>query len=238
MTQRRRTRRIRGIALRVVVFLLLGAIVNVAVAWGCVLTLPPQWNGYAGYTSERVLLRTETVAQLDDVYANASIFAEGQYGRAHSRFGWTRVAATWSDDEGWHYVDVGAVFAGWPRPSVQGCSVSDQRPGSSDALSHRGLIRVPEWVRNLGNRRRVEFIPISPIWPGFAINTVFYAAILWLLFAAPGRVRRWRRIRRGLCAKCAYPVGTSEVCTECGAAIRPGGAAGCSHVYESTLRVK
>ena len=74
-----------------------------------------------------------------------------------------------------------------------------------------------------------QLTPMRPIWPGFAINTVFYAGILWLLVAIPARVRRWRRTRRGLCAKCAYPVGASEVCTECGAAIRPGGAAGCSH---------
>jgi len=59
-------------------------------------------------------------------------------------------------------------------------------------------------------------LPLCPIWPGFGINTAFYAVVLWLLFAVPSSLRRWRRIRRGLCPKCAYPVGTSEVCTECG----------------------
>jgi hypothetical protein len=54
------------------------------------------------------------------------------------------------------------------------------------------------------------------IWPGFAINSLFYAGILWLLFAAPFALRRRRRIKRGLCPACAYPVGDSEVCTECG----------------------
>jgi hypothetical protein len=62
-------------------------------------------------------------------------------------------------------------------------------------------------------------LPLRPIWPGFAINTVFYAGLLWLLFAAPFAFRRWRRIKRGLCPKCAYPVGDSPVCTECGAAV-------------------
>ncbi len=28
-----------------------------------------------------------------------------------------------------------------------------------------------------------------------------------------------RRIKRGLCPKCAFPVGTNQVCTECGAAV-------------------
>ena len=62
-------------------------------------------------------------------------------------------------------------------------------------------------------------LPLIPIWPGFAINTVFYAVVLWLLFAAPFVVRRRRRIRRGLCPKCAYDLrGThASVCPECGA---------------------
>ena len=64
-------------------------------------------------------------------------------------------------------------------------------------------------------------LPVIPAWPGFAINTVFYAVILWLLFAAPFALRRRRRMRRGLCPACAYPVGESPVCTECGKAIRP-----------------
>ena len=59
-------------------------------------------------------------------------------------------------------------------------------------------------------------LPLRLIWPGFAINTVFYAAILWLLFAAPFALRRRRRIKRGLCPACAYPVSDSPVCTECG----------------------
>ena len=62
----------------------------------------------------------------------------------------------------------------------------------------------------------VRYVPVRPLWPGFAINTLFYAAILWLLFAAPFALRRRRRIKRGLCPKCAYPVGTNARCTECG----------------------
>jgi hypothetical protein len=67
-------------------------------------------------------------------------------------------------------------------------------------------------------------LPFRPIWPGFLINTLVYAALLWLIFLAPFAARRMLRRRRGLCEKCAYPVGTwggSSVCTECGAAVRP-----------------
>jgi hypothetical protein len=34
-------------------------------------------------------------------------------------------------------------------------------------------------------------VPLRPVWPGFAINTVFHATILWLLFAAPFAFRKW-----------------------------------------------
>jgi hypothetical protein len=64
-------------------------------------------------------------------------------------------------------------------------------------------------------------LPYGPLWPGFAINTVFYAAVLWVLFAAPFALRKWRRIRRGLCPKCGYDLrnrpSDSAVCPECGA---------------------
>ena len=64
-----------------------------------------------------------------------------------------------------------------------------------------------------------KVLPYEPIWPGFAINTVFYALGGWLLFAGPFVVRRWRRIRRGLCPKCAYDLRGSDspACPECGA---------------------
>jgi hypothetical protein len=63
-------------------------------------------------------------------------------------------------------------------------------------------------------------LPQDLLWPGFAINTLFYAAMLWLLFAAPFALRRRRRIKRGLCPACAYPVGASDLCTECGKPVK------------------
>jgi hypothetical protein len=84
------------------------------------------------------------------------------------------------------------------------------------------------WKDTSGNNGR-RMLPTRPIWPGFAINTAFYAVILWLLFAAPFALRRRRRMRRGLCPASAYPVGDSEVCTECGKTVntRIGHRAGC-----------
>jgi hypothetical protein len=61
-------------------------------------------------------------------------------------------------------------------------------------------------------------LPYRIIFPGFAINTIFYAAIVWGLFAVPGAVRRRVRRKRGQCAACGYLLRdiTSEKCPECG----------------------
>jgi len=71
----------------------------------------------------------------------------------------------------------------------------------------------------------VPAVPLNPIWPGFAVNTLFYAALLWLLIPGPFALRRFIRVRRGLCPACAYPRGESDVCSECGKALpsRAGG---------------
>ncbi len=64
-----------------------------------------------------------------------------------------------------------------------------------------------------------QAVPLNPIWPGFAVNTLFYAAVLWLLICGPFALRRFIRVKRGLCPACAYPRGESDVCSECGKAL-------------------
>ncbi len=49
-----------------------------------------------------------------------------------------------------------------------------------------------EWV--IAN----DAVPVRLIWPGFAVNTIFYAAILWLLVCGPFTLRRHIRRKRGL----------------------------------------
>jgi hypothetical protein len=72
-----------------------------------------------------------------------------------------------------------------------------------------------------GNFQDVRLLPLLPLWPGFAINTIFYAAMLWLLWVAPGKIRRFIRIRGHRCPACGYQIapggGIGPVCSECGA---------------------
>ncbi len=59
----------------------------------------------------------------------------------------------------------------------------------------------------------------GPLWFGFAVHTLFYAAILWLLACGLIAMRRLVRLKRGLCPACGYPMGESAVCSECGKAL-------------------
>ena len=61
-------------------------------------------------------------------------------------------------------------------------------------------------------------LPLRPLWSGFAINTVFYAALLWMLWLSPFVVRRAIHRKRGHCLKCGYDLrgDFSAGCPECG----------------------
>ena len=69
------------------------------------------------------------------------------------------------------------------------------------------------WRTPFNNQPRV--LPLRPLWPGFIANTVFYATLVWLP-TCPFVLRRFLRVRRGLCVKCAYPMSETAVCSECG----------------------
>jgi len=74
-----------------------------------------------------------------------------------------------------------------------------------------------------------DYLPYGPSWPGFAINTLVYASLLWLIFAAPFALRRAVRRNYGHCAACGYNLHGSEpgskICPECGATVKTLNAA-------------
>jgi len=111
-------------------------------------------------------------------------------------------------------VTINEVGAGWPIISVWGARGS---PSGLNVLDQSiGLVQLPVGARSMGSGLDAPYIPI---WPGFAINTLFYAGVLWVLFCGPFALRQMIRRRRGQCARCAYPIGQSPVCTECGAKV-------------------
>ena len=63
-----------------------------------------------------------------------------------------------------------------------------------------------------------RYLPVQPTFPGFFINTLSYALVLWLFWSAPFTTRRLFRKRRGRCISCGYDLryAEHEVCPECG----------------------
>lgn len=65
-------------------------------------------------------------------------------------------------------------------------------------------------------------LPISPVWPGLAINIAAFTLAWWLLLGGfsiiTGSARRRRRKARGQCPKCGYDIfgNYPAGCPECG----------------------
>jgi hypothetical protein len=128
------------------------------------------------------------------------------------------------------------IRSGWPASAMFGARWCEGDPKSAATSAEKILLLKPKGysttlvsartfaLRTYGKRNLapiVEYrvIPMAPIWPGFAINMLFYPGVLWLLFVARFAFRKRRRIKRGLCPKCAYDLRATQspVCPECGA---------------------
>jgi hypothetical protein len=211
---------------RICVFALLGAVINVTVAWSSSL-----WSFWGlQYPS----ISQQSARQLLNRYSGLN-WTQAVEGMTRVDPGATRHDVFVIDySHGEQVTEVAEIDAGWPMRAVR-CGV--HRVSGSNAL---GSIRSTEidggWIvswNRLQSLRvgvtgghlssEVQALPYGPIWPGFAINTVFYAAILWGLFAVPFALRRRLRVKRGLCPKCAYDLRGSDstACPECGAKAGP-----------------
>jgi hypothetical protein len=208
---------------RAIVFLLLGAVVNVAVAWMFVLN-----HGF-GTTWDFDEPITQYI-QLWKRYAPVAFGPEPEGGEVEPGYvGYTLVFFDVADVDdpiaGETMRDGSIVLSGWPTQSLVSYRFHTRNLTAdtpwTDVVNTYIVLRENNPVTDTSS----VILTRMPIWPGFALNTLFYAAILWLLFAFPFALRRWRRRRNGLCTKCAYPVGASDVCTECGkpvASLRAG----------------
>ena len=241
---------------KLVVFLLLGAIVNVAVGWGCAYWSPfprigsnaPQTSSWANiaplsaearWLEERGWQLTRSEVPPTDRYLRrfykSARFEIQQFSR--STFGLERIEyREWYAHLQRHDNQIGGIElpsrwpflartrAGWPLPALHG----EQRAGlisSGRVLTWQYGTAVP--CPTFGKPSASDAIlPFRPLWPEFAINTIFYAAILWLPFA-PFQLRRYVRVKRGHCIKCGYDLRGAEhgACPECGVELSPSDGA-------------
>jgi hypothetical protein len=98
---------------------------------------------------------------------------------------------------------------GWPLPTLMSrCLHAGEREHWRWAFAHHDA----SWTYFRPSR----ILPWRPLWRGMAINTFLFAGAAFAIVTAPA-VCMWlvRRIRVQ-CPACGYPIGSSPRCTECG----------------------
>ena len=233
---------------KLVVFLLLGAIVNVAVAWGIAIRpsgthfFPLEF--YDQYGSDgRLYLTTVLHSRPGEInlsqreaktsWARYSLAPE-PIDEADFRAlvpKWSRFASgepfekfLKHSDADHELVDYAEYASGWPAYSLRYHGpIYLVREGSGNVYDESRMTGYlhPTLPQKMVKRGYGSELPFLPIWPGFAINTTLYAAILWTLTLGPFTLRRIVRRKRGHCIKCGYDLrghpGGGGACPECGA---------------------
>lgn len=217
--------------LAIVLILLAGPVVNVAVAWGCAVTVSPAiigpalWQGMPPehqWSSRRYAVGFVRLSFYSSAPGTSPLPGSGMPG-------WARALSA-GQPAGLATIRNGEQRAmilqanGWPCLSVGGAIVVDDSEGVLQGRTVEAIARTPLTVPQAPWDSRI--LPLRPLWPGFLANSLLYSGVLLLLAMSPFAQRRfirYLRLQRGLCPSCAYPMGGSEVCSECGRAL-PGPA--------------
>ena len=244
----------------ILIFLLLGTLLNITIAWACALclTIDPTLSSWVHFSDGLSYSRSDEPA--DDYCWFVWKYQRPAACRILSRWeqpsflsiygdGWRTSEEVLAGCAHWRVIDCqsterssrAAVLdaRGWPFLSWSSLVYCECSPGPSPLLSTASPLTqhtiaqayadcdfqvewglalprpddsAQHWVA--GN----YVLPLRPLWPGFAINTLLYAAILWLLIRGPFVLRIRSRRRRGCCLKCGYDLrGDYETgCPECG----------------------
>ncbi len=160
----------------VLALLIAAAVLNVLVAWGCIL-----WSPYTSSTKP-------SDKPTDDGYPPTVAGPYGQQGWWFSATGtgvWQSVPSGARGAEGqflyWRGSHTPAYYrGGWPMLSFQSTvTFHDYKARwdlSAPEILRRGMQTawLPSWLHALPERR----LPVVPFWPGFAINTLAYLSVL------------------------------------------------------------
>ncbi len=210
----------------ILIFLLAGAVVNVGIAWGCAAWLDVFRGQHQRVTDRNTDLGVFRAAKFS---RSGAVYFETLRWRGRVPVGspvddpnellpaWTGLTAPTPAFESREYpfeyraVDV----RGWPMRSLWLEYVGHTSSGVLDVQG--GLVTSGLRTMSRYGQSFPVALPLLPLWPGFAVNTLLYAAVLWSLSGGPFILRRLVRVQRGRCVKCGYPRGDTTVCTECGA---------------------
>ena len=191
---------------RIVFFLVLGTTINVAVAWGCAAW--PRAAVMLFGNEPRVLLAEDVAWWNAHVRPQFGCEVGGGY-LTRDRGVQGRLLFGPSASE--TTVTAIRLSSGWPARSFAGDAWAKINP--------KPLVVQWESAAALVNAGNSFMIPFRPLWPGFVINTILYAVIVWGLYFAVVTLRRVRRKEPGFCTVCGYDLRHADhaVCPECGA---------------------
>ena len=219
-------RRARRILLSLFLWLLLGAAVNVLVAWLSIfVTRDDPWWAHDADAPLPAVLRFGTSADGPPIIVNyhATFWHEHAFGFAASPRTEQAPGDPLRPSGRRVYLCAGVPFRsllGWV-PSTNYFS-----PAAARFKSPVLWVIRPGPPTASGNLRINDglFLPLRPLWPGFALNAAFYALIAFLFtrFVATPTIRSVRhhlRARRGHCPQCRYDLRgrpPTSPCPECG----------------------
>lgn len=232
----------------ILIFLLLGAAVNVAVGWGASLWSPlsyvgwphagaptqvdrQRWRALAGEDADLELLYVEETSARWGVRLTLMSAGDSKIRVENPMPGVLRY--DWDDDAVLHQILL--LESGWPARCLSGYR-RDSGPitwGIGETLRSSNLSLVVSSASPGVNAVAVDslglgpeahrFLPVGIMWWGFLCNTLLFAiafALLWIAFFI---ARRSYRTWRGFCPSCGYDLrgGGHTTCPECGAAVTP-----------------
>ena len=218
--------------LTIPLFLLAGAIVNVAVAWGCSLwcasrlaSAPAVEGGvHVGEdgvwkVSLRQAFALRSVASWHLQQPEDPRLLELTEADSPSQVlpSWHRIQFPRAAEAGPMIVFQKTQACGWPCAALTWSWYTEGPDPSAPVLTElRSGIRAGGQSPGMFAPEKV--LPLRPVWPGFAVNTFFYSVLLWLPYGGPSVLRRQIRRRRGRCPKCGYDLrgDLAAGCPECG----------------------
>lgn len=222
----------------ILIFLLLGAVVNVSVAWGIVLFVDvigrnANWSGGAEIVGNEswALSRWDSFGSMlfESERARGEFSSLVQQSVAefdppsHISSDWAPLDVLTDEyvraesQDGQLVEELQRFEArGWPLLAFWCVRGSIVHAEEDIIVAPRGFIETSLEEPYPSGRPKV--LPFLPIWRGIVINSVFYGGPLWLGFITIYGMVRIFRYKLGKCRKCGYDLRGAEhkACPECG----------------------